>query len=169
MPVPGGARLEAAAPQFARRDVAMRGLLGVSGAVAQDHRISDRVRAADRTSEFWSMERRTGLVRAIWCLTHNLQPAKVVETGVARGLKSRFILEAMECNGTGHLWSIDLPPTNPELQRQVGAAVEDRLRDRWSYIRGSSRRHLPGLLHELGQIDLFLHDSLHSERKQYSQ
>ncbi len=100
----------------------------------------------------------------MWCLTRNLRPAKVVETGVARGFTSRFILEAMERNGTGHLWSIDLPPTNPELQRQVGAAVEDRLRDRWSYIRGSSRRHLPGLLHELGQIDLFLHDSLHSER-----
>ena len=106
----------------------------------------------------------TGLVRAMWCLTRNLRPAKVVETGVARRLTSRFILEAMERNGTGHLWSIDLPPTNPEIQRQVGAAVEDRLRDRWSYIRGSSRRHLPGLLHELGQIDLFLHDSLHSER-----
>ena len=58
MPVLGGARLGAAAPQFARRGVAMRGLRGVSGAVAQDHRISDRVRAADRTAEFWSMERR---------------------------------------------------------------------------------------------------------------
>jgi predicted O-methyltransferase YrrM len=98
----------------------------------------------------------------MWCLTRNLRPAKVVETGVARGLTSRFILEAMERNGTGHLWSIDLPPTNPELQRQVGAAVEDRLRDRWSYIRGSSRRRLPVLLHELGQIDLFLHDTFPS-------
>jgi hypothetical protein len=56
VPVPGGAQLAAAAPQFARRGVAMRGLLGVSGVVTQDHRISDRVRAADRTAEFWSME-----------------------------------------------------------------------------------------------------------------
>ncbi len=36
--------------------------------------------------------------------------------------------------------------------------------DRWSYIRGSSRRRLPNLLSSLGQIDLFIHDSLHSER-----
>ena len=36
--------------------------------------------------------------------------------------------------------------------------------DRWTYIKGSSRRHLPGLLDALGQIDLFIHDSLHSER-----
>jgi hypothetical protein len=30
------------------------------------------------------------------------------------------------------------------------------------YIRGSSRRFLPGVLAELGQIQLFLHDGLHT-------
>ena len=35
---------------------------------------------------------------------------KVVETGVAHGVTSRFILEALERNGRGFLWSIDLPP-----------------------------------------------------------
>src|SRR5882724_9465148 len=30
--------------------------------------------------------------------------------------------------------------------------------------RGSSLRRLPGLLAKLGQIDMFIHDSLHSER-----
>jgi hypothetical protein len=38
------------------------------------------------------------------------------------------------------------------------------LRYRWSYILGSSRRRLPRLLSQLGKIDLFVHDSLHSER-----
>lgn len=37
-------------------------------------------------------------------------------------------------------------------------------RDRWTYIAGSSRLRLPKLLNEVGQIDLFIHDSLHSER-----
>ena len=36
------------------------------------------------------------LVRAVWCLTRHLRPTKVVETGVARGLTSRFILEALK-------------------------------------------------------------------------
>jgi len=104
------------------------------------------------------------LVRAIWCLTRHLQPINVVETGVARGVTSRFILEALERNGAGHLWSIDLPPPiDPDLKEQVGAAVEDRCRHRWSYIRGSSRRHLPKLLASLPQIDLFVHDSIHTE------
>ena len=104
-----------------------------------------------------------GLVRAIYCLTRHLRPNNVVETGVARGLTSRFILEALERNRGGHLWSIDRPPLEWELREQIGMAVGDRFPNRWSYISGSSRRRLPRLLSKLGQIDLFIHDSLHSE------
>jgi predicted O-methyltransferase YrrM len=104
------------------------------------------------------------LVRAIWCLTRHLKPAKVIETGVARGVSSRFILEALERNGDGHLWSIDQPPPlDPELNEQVGAAVNVSCRRRWSYIHGSSRRRLPELLTSLESIDLFLHDSIYTE------
>ncbi len=103
-------------------------------------------------------------VRAIWFLVRHLQPTKVVETGVAHGLTSRFILEALGRNGTGHLWSIDLPPLlQPKLARSVGAAVDQRHRNRWTLIRGSSRRRLPQLLAQIGPIDLFVHDSRHSE------
>jgi hypothetical protein len=104
-----------------------------------------------------------GLVRAIWCLVRHLRPRNVVETGVAHGVTSRFILEALERNGSGHLWSIDKPPVERELHEQIGVAIDGRFGQRWTYIRGSSRRRLPHLLSELGQIDLFIHDSLHSE------
>src|ERR1700744_2973984 len=40
-----------------------------------------------------------GFVRAIWCLIRHLRPANVVETGVAHGMTSRFILEALETIG----------------------------------------------------------------------
>jgi hypothetical protein len=106
----------------------------------------------------------SGLVRAAWCLTRHLHPQRVVETGVAHGLTSRVILEAMARNGDGHLSSIDLPPLDAGLRDQVGAAVSPDVAGRWTYILGSSRRRLPGLLSRLGQIDLFVHDSLHSER-----
>ena len=82
---------------------------------------------------------------------------------MAHGVTSRFILEALERNGRGHLWSIDRPPMEREWQQQIGIAVDDRLRPRWSYIRGSSRRQLSKLTAQLGKIDLFVHDSLHSE------
>jgi Methyltransferase domain len=106
-----------------------------------------------------------GFVRAAWCIARHVRPVKVVETGVARGMTSRFILEALTAIGQGHLWSIDLPPPGrPDLQGQIGVAVPDALHSRWSYIKGSSRRRLPGLLAALEEIDLFVHDSRHSER-----
>ena len=104
-----------------------------------------------------------GLVRAIWCLTRHLRPTNVVETGVAHGLTSRFILEALEINGAGHLWSIDRPPLEHTWHKEIGLAVSDQLRHRWTYIKGSSARRLHQLLRRLGEIDLFIHDSLHSE------
>jgi hypothetical protein len=105
-----------------------------------------------------------GFARAAWCLVRHLRPANVVETGVARGFTSRIILEALERNGAGRLWSIDLPPPlHPDLHAQIGAAVADGPRHRWSYVKGSSRRRLPQLLKEIGEIDLFIHDSAHTE------
>jgi hypothetical protein len=106
-----------------------------------------------------------GLVRAIWTLTRHLRPNIVVETGVAHGVTSRFILEALELNGAGNLWSIDLPPLNPLTRREIGVAVDrPRLQDRWTYIAGTSRRRLPVLLSQLRRVDMFIHDSMHSGR-----
>jgi hypothetical protein len=105
-----------------------------------------------------------GFARAVWCLTVHLRPQTVVETGVAKGVTTRFILEALERSGSGHLWSIDRPPLDQSLHAQIGAAVTTHLRNRWTLLRGTSRRMLPGLLGRIGPIDLFVHDSLHTER-----
>jgi hypothetical protein len=121
------------------------------------------IRAGPESFQWWN-DGDAALVRAIWCLIRHLKPRKVVETGVAHGVTSRFILEALKRNGDGHLWSIDLPPLERSWHEQIGAAVGAGHSDRWTYIRGSSRRRLSGLLHQLGAIDLFIHDSLHSER-----
>jgi predicted O-methyltransferase YrrM len=100
-----------------------------------------------------------------WCLAQHLRPDRVVETGVARGLTTRVLLEALERSGRGRLWSIDLPPLlEHALADETGAAVPQRLHERWTLLRGSSRRRLPSLVADLGQIDLFLHDSMHTAR-----
>jgi hypothetical protein len=108
----------------------------------------------------------SAFARAAWCLTRHTAPSAVVETGVARGVTSRVILEALTANASGRLCSIDLPPLMPELSgaRQRGAAVCERVKRRWTLVNGSSRRRLPRLLKELGAIDLFVHDSRHSGR-----
>jgi predicted O-methyltransferase YrrM len=103
-------------------------------------------------------------VRAIEYLIRHLKPANVFATGVAHGFTSRFILEALERNGSGRLSSIELLPLDPALQNQIGIAVGDRVVERWTLIPGLSRRCLPGLLSRLGKIDLFIHDSRHAER-----
>ena len=121
------------------------------------------IRPGPESFQWWN-DGDAAFVRAIWCLIRHMRPKKVVETGVAHGVTSRCILEALEKNREGHLWSIDLPPVDRFWRNQVGAAVGDRFSDRWSYIAGSSRRRLPKLLSSLGEIDLFVHDSLHSER-----
>jgi hypothetical protein len=106
-----------------------------------------------------------GLSAATWCAVRHLRPAKVLETGVARGVSSRVILEAMSMNGTGHLWSIDLPhPFRPDLHGETAAAVSTACRDRWTYVRGSSRHRLASLVFSLQEIDMFVHDSLHTGR-----
>jgi hypothetical protein len=109
------------------------------------------------------------VARAVSCLTHHLQPEVVLETGVARGLTSYFVLNALERNGRGRLWSIDRAPSpvhGQGLAGQTGAAVPPELRGRWTLLRGTSRRFLPGLLEGLAQldipVDLFIHDSLHT-------
>jgi hypothetical protein len=105
------------------------------------------------------------LARAVWCSVLHRCPSVVVETGVARGVTSRIVLEALKRNDRGHLWSIDLPhPFEKDLHAQTGAAVPGSHRRRWSYVEGSSRRRLPALLRSLAQVDLFIHDSLHTAR-----
>ncbi|HEX2506215.1 MAG TPA: class I SAM-dependent methyltransferase [Gaiellaceae bacterium] len=100
----------------------------------------------------------------IWCLVSHLRPRRVLETGVARGLTSRVILEGLERNGEGRLWSIDLPHLDTRLHDQIGTAVPEDLRARWTYVPGTSRSRLRPVLEEVGELDLFVHDSLHTGR-----
>lgn len=67
-------------------------------------------------------------------------------------------------NGRGTLWSVDLPPLREPWFSESRTAVPRELWDGWNYVRGSSQRVLPGVVAEVGQIDIFLHDSLHTYR-----
>lgn len=105
------------------------------------------------------------LARFCYAACRALKPQAVLETGVASGVTSAFILQALAINGGGaHLWSIDLPPLSDGAERYVGAAVPESFKSHWRLKIGSSRRLLPDLLSELAKIDLFIHDSLHTYR-----
>ena len=83
----------------------------------------------------------------------------------------------MERNQCGHLYTIDLPPGkvyNTQLNTiesyhefmpsgaLSGWVVPEYLRERHTQLIGASREHLPSLLEQVRDIDVFLHDSDHS-------
>jgi predicted O-methyltransferase YrrM len=91
----------------------------------------------------------------IYLIVRILKPRYVVETGVAAGRSSAFILRGLYDNGEGELYSID-PDSNS------GYAIPRHLKGRWKFINATSEEVLLGLLRKLKQIDIFLHDSLHT-------
>jgi hypothetical protein len=84
---------------------------------------------------------------ALYCIVRAVQPDTFVETGVASGVSSAFILKAMHDNQKGRLYSIDIPNVpdqdgiipsglNWALPEGVepGFAIPLSLRDRWELI-----------------------------------
>jgi len=116
-----------------------------------------------RDTYAWYADGDSSLCRAAWCVVLHTRPEVVVETGVAHGVTSRVVLEALRQNDFGHLWSIDLPfPFDHRLHGETGIVVTDQCRSRWSYLEGSSKRRMPLLSAEVGNVELFIHDSLHT-------
>jgi hypothetical protein len=120
----------------------------------------------------------------LYLLVRKLRPEIVVETGVARGFSSAYMLLAMHQNGRGHLYSIDLPAQQvaveedparashrytlsdgqKQSQYEIGYIVPEYLKHRWTLLLEDARQALPELLNKLGTIDIFYHDSLHHVR-----
>jgi predicted O-methyltransferase YrrM len=104
------------------------------------------------------------LARLCYALCRALRPAVVLETGVAYGVSSSFLSQALALNGEGHLHSVDREPVRSSSGSYVGALVPEQLRSRWTLHRGTSRRLLPDLLPQLDGLGLFIHDSQHTYR-----
>lgn len=111
-----------------------------------------------------------GLAALCYSLVRLVRPRVVVETGVARGITSYYILRALERNGEGHLFSIDFRGLRPGKEQEVGAAVAPSLRDGlWTLLTGPGVSEMRKLRTEIAQIDLFLHDSSHRYRNQLAE
>ncbi len=104
------------------------------------------------------------LARFCYAISRALAPSVILETGVAYGVTSAYLLQAIDVNHQGTLWSVDLPPLGRQAEDYVGFLVPKSLRSSWNLRRGATRRLLPELLPLVGQIDLFVQDSLHTYR-----
>jgi predicted O-methyltransferase YrrM len=104
------------------------------------------------------------LAKSIYVLCRLLSPNVVFETGVAYGVTSAFTLQALAVNRKGTLISVDLPPLGSDADRHVGLLVPQELRHRWRLHRGPAKRILANLVASVKEVDVFVHDSLHTYR-----
>ncbi len=95
----------------------------------------------------------------IYVITRAAAPQVVVETGVAHGVSSAFILAAMQAGRCGRLISVELS-NDP----RIGQTVSQELRQRWTLRLGDSLRVLPAILADHPSIDMFVYDSWHGYR-----
>lgn len=108
-----------------------------------------------------------GRFRCWWAIVRSKKPRVIVETGVHDGLSSTLILYAIHRNGFGRLTSIDLPSIDlPDSVESPGWLVPSELRSHWDLRLGDAKEVLPKVLKTLGGVDMFIHDSDHSEEHQ---
>lgn len=100
------------------------------------------------------------LAQVCYAIARLAKPRIVVETGVARGVTSMFILTALRQNNEGILHSIDLPI--PGTEDDVGALVPAHLKDRWTLTLGIEAREMKKMRRKVNEIDVFVHDSDYS-------
>lgn len=119
----------------------------------------------------------------LYAITRVLQPGVIVETGVASGVSSAFLLAAIHDNQHGRLVSIDLPFTTNGTEpvplaggsislgqwspipagKDPGWLVPDYLKQAWDLRLGDARELLPAAIEEhRGRVGFFFHDSLHT-------
>jgi predicted O-methyltransferase YrrM len=91
------------------------------------------------------------------------KPYRILETGVANGVSSAYLLLALQRNEKGELHSIDVGDGSfvPGGQ-STGWLVPNWLRKRWTLHLGEARECLPRVLDQLGTVDIFIHDSVHT-------
>jgi predicted O-methyltransferase YrrM len=98
--------------------------------------------------------------KLLYFVTRALQPQTVVETGVAAGHSSRSILAALKKNGSGTLYSSDLPYMLVDnADAYIGVVVEEELRGPWKLFTEGDRANLRQIAAQVQSVDLLHYDS----------
>lgn len=119
----------------------------------------------------------TGAGQAQYLMVRALKPQTIIETGIASGISTAHLGAALIDNGSGSLFSLELPHLEAATRfAKYGAqmqpdkppawALPDEIRhglgDRLHLVLEDVTAALPRLLDELAPIDLFIHDDLHT-------
>jgi len=108
----------------------------------------------------YSLDNDSGIL--LYLLCRIIKPNIVVETGVAYGRSTACILQALNENHKGTLYSIDGTFRPWETKEMIGSAIPENLKNRWEFSLGTTRSKLKNILEMTDGIDIFIHDSLHT-------
>ncbi len=99
--------------------------------------------------------------RALYLLVRTMRPDHVLETGVANGCSTWWILQALHRNGHGQLHSFD-------VCEDVGHYLSEEDRVGWDFrvVRPGCVGSWSKAVNSLPPLDLFVHDSHHTYRWQ---
>ena len=113
--------------------------------------MSDRFEYPD----WYAIEKETSFLYYAVC--RHYAPRNVLETGIANGHSSFFLIQAMKKNGHGKLHSVDIADN-------VGKLLNDGERKDWTlHVLGSpQRKSFSNILDSIPDLDLFVHDSDHT-------
>jgi len=100
--------------------------------------------------------------RLLYYLVKYSQPDIIVETGVANGFSSSYLLLALNSLNKGKLISIDYLVMPWHTREKVGQAIPDYLRKWHDLIIGNSMTELEKLKNSTKHFDIFIHDSSHT-------
>jgi hypothetical protein len=106
------------------------------------------------------------VLTGIYGIVRALRPSIVVETGVGIvGATTTFLLQALQMNDRGHLWSVDPDRFHKIYGVHVGAGIPSELRERHTIVVSESLAGLMGLVRHLDHVDIFLHDGCHTYKQ----
>jgi len=107
-----------------------------------------------------ALDKSTG--RFLFSICYFSQPELIIETGVAYGFSSSYILLALNLLKKGKLISIDVLLRKEHKPEKFGIAIPTELKERQQLIIGKSTEELKKILQGDIKIDIFMHDSLHT-------
>jgi predicted O-methyltransferase YrrM len=98
-----------------------------------------------------------GNIFILYYIIRSFNPDVVIESGVSAGSSSSSIIQALEKNKKGNLYSSDL---NSHLEKKdVGIMVPSELKHRWKLFDEGDKINLPKILDEVENVDVVYYDS----------
>jgi hypothetical protein len=93
----------------------------------------------------------------LYYIVRYLKPNLVLESGVSAGTSSSAIIQALEKNDNGVLYSSDLPLFLEK--KDIGILVPNELRYRWKLFFEGDSINLPIILNQINEINIVYYDS----------